>query len=104
MSVFVEFPDGECREVPGQLRMISMQQSHGPVEFEQVPLNCDPVWKYERDGNRWVAVRRTGQLLPLRPQAPAWWQFVELMLEPERRPVPKPYADEDDDIKLQSAA
>jgi hypothetical protein len=104
MSVFVEFPDGERREVPGQLRMISLQQSDGPVEFEQVPLNCDPVWKYERDGTRWVAVRRTGQLLPLRPQAPAWWQFVELMLEPERRPSAPLYEGDEDDDRLQSAA
>lgn len=104
MSVFVEFPDGLRREVPGQLRAISPQRSGGQTEFEQIPLNCDPLWKYERDGTRWIAVQRTGQLLPLRVQAPAWWQCVDLMLEPESRSVTILNAEEKGDVKLQSAA
>lgn len=104
MSVFVEFPDGLRREVPGQLRALSAQRPNGPAEFEQVPLNCDPLWKYERDGARWIAVQRKGQLLPLRPHAPAWWQCVELMLEPESRSITVPNAEETSGAKLQSAA
>ena len=104
MPVFVEFPDGECREVPSQLRAMSVQKSTGPAEFEQIPLNCDPVWKYERDGTRWIAVLRNGQLLPLRPQPPAWWHFVELMLEPERRSATDSPVEEVSEIQLQSAA
>ncbi|MFC4593142.1 hypothetical protein [Sphingobium tyrosinilyticum] len=102
MPVFVEFPDGECREVPSQLR--AMQQSIGLGEFEQVPLNCDPVWKYECAGTGWIAVLRKGQLLPLRPQAPAWWQFVKLMLDPERRSTNDTPVEEVGESRLQSAA
>lgn len=82
MSVLVEFPGGVCREVPSQLRTIHPRQN-GSAEFEQVPLNCDPQWKYEREDGRWIAVCRQGQLLNLRPPAPAWWHFVELMTEVE---------------------
>jgi hypothetical protein len=104
MSVCVEFPDGVRREVPGQLRALSTQHHGGSAQFEQVPLNCDPVWKYERRGARWVAVPRKGQLLPLRPQVPAWWQYVELMLEPEKRPAAMLDAEQRGGVKFQSAA
>lgn len=102
MSVFVEFPGGICREVPSQLRAVGTRQDE-PVEFEQVPLNCDPQWKYEREKGRWIAVHRQGQLLSMRPAAPAWWQFIELMMEPERHvSVSKPA--EVSQVAFQSAA
>lgn len=103
MSVLVEFPGGVCREVPSQLRAIRPRQN-GVAEFEQVPLNCDPQWKYERCDARWVAVHRQGQLLALRPAVPAWWHFVELMIEPERRQPAAGRADEGAAITLQSVA
>ncbi len=103
MSVLVEFPGGFCREVPSQLRAIGVQ--HDPAyEFEQVPLNCDPQWKYEREDGRWIAIHRQGQLLSMRPAAPAWWHFVELMMEPERHAPDALAAKVTDTVKLQSAA
>ncbi|HWV13424.1 MAG TPA: hypothetical protein VN110_09035 [Sphingobium sp.] len=103
MSVLVEFPGGVCREVPSQLRAISAHQNLA-AEFEQVPLNCDPHWKYEREDGRWIAVHRQGQLLSMRPATPAWWHFIELMMEPERR-APTPISSEvGGAVKLQSAA
>lgn len=103
MSVLVEFPGGVFREVPSQLRAIGGQHNIS-AEFEQVPLNCDPHWKYERADGRWIAVHRQGQLLSLRPAAPAWWHFVELMMEPERRAAASTPVDAIPEAKLQSAA
>ncbi|GLV30443.1 hypothetical protein TomTYG75_29590 [Sphingobium sp. TomTYG75] len=103
MSVLVEFPGGACREVPSQLRAIGPRQNGAP-EFEQVPLNCDPQWKFEREDGRWVAVRRQGQLLALRPAIPAWWHFVALMMEPERLSTATGIADQGVEGGLQSAA
>ncbi|GLV26588.1 hypothetical protein [Sphingobium sp. Cam5-1] len=103
MSVLVEFPGGVCREVPSQLRAIGPRQNGAP-EFEQVPLNCDSHWKFEREDGRWIAVRRQGQLLALRPATPAWWHFVALMMEPERLPRAAGIEDQGVEAGLQSAA
>ena len=103
MSVLVEFPGGVCREVPSQLRAIDPRQKDAPG-FEQVPLNCDPHWKFEREDGRWVAVRRQGHLLALRPATPAWWHFVALMMEPERIVTAAGIADQGVEPGLQSAA
>lgn len=102
MSVLVEFPGGICREVPSQLRAVDAPQDD-LAAFEQVPLNCDPQWKYEREQGRWIAVHRQGQLLSMRPVAPAWWQLIEMMMEPERHAQVSNLA-EDSEVALQSAA
>lgn len=103
MSVLVEFPGGVCREVPSQLRAIGSPKNRAD-EFEQVPLNCDPHWKYEREDGRWIAVHRQGQLLSMRPAAPAWWHFIELMMEPERRTSGATAGGVSETVTLQSAA
>ncbi|AMK19716.1 hypothetical protein K663_16776 [Sphingobium sp. MI1205] len=104
MSVLVEFPGGVHREVPAQLRQIFAQQWDGSAEFEQVPLNCDPHWKFERRGTRWVAVPRNGQLVALRPRDVAWWQFVDLMVEHEQGIVSAAQADVELPFDMQPAA
>jgi hypothetical protein len=104
MSVLVEFPGGVHREIPAQLRQISAQQLNGPAEFEQVPLNCDPHWKFERRGNHWVALPRKGQLVALRPRDLAWWQFVDLMVEHEQGTVSAAQGDVEPPFDMQPAA
>lgn len=80
MAVSVLFPDGTVRDIPAQLRPLPSTSRRAP-EFEQVPLNCDPCWKYERRGSAWFARPRRNAVLALKVPAKTWWHAIEHMAE-----------------------
>lgn len=81
MAIPVQFPDGETRLVPCQLRQISLPDAPDDVAFEQVPLHCDPLWRYEREGARWIATRRALCVEQLRIPVETWWQSIGIMAD-----------------------
>lgn len=81
MAVCVEFPDGARRDVPSQLRPINADDQGVEAQFEQVPLNCDPCWRYERAGARWVALRRHVPVSALQPAVTEWWRSIGPMAD-----------------------
>lgn len=81
MAVIVHFPDGSQREVAGQLCLVDPTAAGTQVRFRQVPINCDPQWRYVRIASKWCAVARHGALAILSPSADHWWQGVEAMVD-----------------------
>ncbi len=96
MAVCVEFPNGFRRDVPSQLRPLS-EPLGGAPEYEQVPLNCDPCWRYERVGSRWIAVRRHAAVTTLQQPVAEWWRSIEQMREPASPPLTLRHGPGDDD-------
>ncbi|HKT76301.1 MAG TPA: hypothetical protein VJQ78_06185 [Sphingobium sp.] len=92
MTVPVHFPDGTIRQVPGHLRRLSPSQDRAPATFQQVPLACDPLWRYERVADRWVATRRALVVTALSRPAETWWAAIACMTDDP--PDPSPAADE----------
>jgi hypothetical protein len=81
MTIPVQFPDGETRLVPGQLKQISHPDTPDIVTFEQVPLHCDPLWRYERQGDFWIAKRCSLTVEQLRIPVETWWQSIGVMTD-----------------------
>ena len=81
MTVPVQFPDGTVRNVPGQLKIIRLSYDEDIGAYEQVPINCDPHWFYERQDQQWLARRRTQRLTALRPPVEEWWRSIRQMAE-----------------------
>lgn len=73
MSVAVTFPDGTVRQVIGVLKL----ERDG---FVQMPLNCDPHWKYVLQSGHWVAASRHGKIraIPM-PERGCWWDDIAQM-------------------------
>ena len=88
MAIYVEFPDGTVRAVASHLRPLTPYLHDGPPEFEQVPLNCDPVWRYDRKGQRWIACRRNPGVTTLQPATVEWWCSIDQMQGPATVSVP----------------
>jgi hypothetical protein len=87
MTIAVRFPDGSVRNIPAQLKEIPNPSSHDAQPgFERVPLNCDPVWRFQRVGDHWYATPRSGSLSMLKPILPEWWRTVQHMDDPAPRP------------------
>lgn len=80
MTVPVLFPDGTVRNVPGQLKIVIAGED-SISSFEQVPINCDAAWSYERQGRTWVARRRNQRVTALRPPVEEWWRSIKQMAE-----------------------
>lgn len=76
MMVPVHFPDGTVRHVPGQLKQLSRSSGIASATFELEPLHCDPLWRYGRSGERWVAARRTVVVTALSRPAEPWWAAI----------------------------
>lgn len=81
MSVPVRFPDGTIRNIPGQLQYIHSSSDRSISIYEQVPLNCDPDWKYERAAGQWIARRRIRQVTTLCPPIEEWWRSIRQMAD-----------------------
>lgn len=82
MAVSVRFPDGTRRDVPGRLRELPMSAGHrGAPFFEQVPLGCDPLWRYVCVAGVWLARPRTQKIAPLILPVPDWWQAIAPMTD-----------------------
>lgn len=80
MTIAVRFPDGSVRNIPAQLKEIPNPSSpDAQPSFERVPLNCDPVWRFQRVGDDWYATPRSGSLSLLKPILPEWWRTVRHM-------------------------
>ncbi|WP_420146144.1 hypothetical protein [Sphingobium sp.] len=79
MAVIVQFPDGSQREVASQLCPIDPTAVGTQVRFRQVPINCDPQWRYVRVAATWHAIARHGALAILLPPVDDWWQGIEAM-------------------------
>lgn len=93
MAVAVHFPDGSVRDVPGQLRSVDMADTARTSQiFEQVPLNCDSRWRYERHGRTWHAVSRLGHVALFQPPVPDWWATIAQMIAPTEESGPVPTA------------
>ena len=78
MGVAVHFPDGSIRTVPGQLR--ASGDRHRP-RFEQIPLNCDSLWRFARQNDMWRAEPRFGSVTLLQPTVPDWWSAIGPMAD-----------------------
>jgi hypothetical protein len=87
MATAVFFPDGVVKEVPSQLRMMSKPEIQFAPVYEQVPLNCDPFWKYQCVNGRWIAQRRARQVAALHQPIEEWWRSISQMADdlPEAR-------------------
>lgn len=80
MTIAVRFPDGSVRNVPAQLKEVpALGSANGQPVIERVPLNCDPVWRFQRVGDDWYAAPRSGSLSVLKPILPEWWRTVRHM-------------------------
>jgi hypothetical protein len=80
MAVPVHFPDGSIRDIPGQLRPVAgTGVTDRPLRYEQVPLNRDAGWRFERRMGIWTASPRLGHLVPIRPPLLAWWSAIPQM-------------------------
>ncbi|CCW17707.1 hypothetical protein EBBID32_20550 [Sphingobium indicum BiD32] len=87
MTIAVRFPDGSVRNIPAQLKEIPDASSPDTQpSFERVPLNCDPVWRFQRVGEEWYATPRSGSLSMLKPILPEWWRTVRHMDDSAPRP------------------
>lgn len=78
MTVAIRFPDGSIRDVPGQLVAKPGKTDRTPV-FVQIPVNCDPLWRYRQVGDAWFAFSRHANLSVLRPAGREWWQSIKQM-------------------------
>lgn len=76
MMVPVHFPDGIVRQVPGQLKHLSRSPGIASATFELEPLHCDPLWRYQRTGDRWVASRRAVVVTALSRPTEPWWAAI----------------------------
>ncbi|WP_340266058.1 hypothetical protein [Sphingobium mellinum] len=81
MMVPVHFPDGTVRQVSGQLKQLCRSAGIASVTFTLEPCHCDPLWRYERAGERWVASRRTGVVTALSRPTEPWWAAIGPMME-----------------------
>lgn len=81
MAISVRFPDGSLRDVASQLCLVDPLATGMQARFRQVPINCDPQWRYVRTGMEWRAVARHGALAILMPPTEDWWQGIGAMAE-----------------------
>ncbi len=99
MAVSVLFPDGSRSNVPAQL--IGRKGDEGMIldGFRQVPLNCDPLWRYVQEDGMWIAKSRHGpDVRHLSPrEEPCWWESIPQMCEPA-------LPDKSPDVSLRTAA
>jgi hypothetical protein len=89
VTINVLFPDGSIRGVPGQLReVIAEDNGRARLRFRQVPINCDPLWRYVERRGRWVAMLRSGPDVALfAPREAYWWQAI-VQMHDEASPAP----------------
>ncbi len=81
MAIMVHFPDGSQREVAGQLCRVNPTAAKADARYRQVPVNCDPQWRYVRVGAKWYAIARHGALAILSPPVDDWWQGIDAMAD-----------------------
>jgi hypothetical protein len=78
MAISVLLPDGSMLKVPGQLiRQKSANGSH--LRFRQIPINCDPLWRFIFDRGVWCAKPRHGPSVahfPAREDPGCWWDGI----------------------------
>ncbi len=79
MSIEVRFPDGTCRDVPSELRILNAGSGSEAPEFCHVPLNCDSYWRFAFDDVRWNALPRSGSLTMFRGPRAEWWRAIPTM-------------------------
>jgi hypothetical protein len=86
MAMSILFPDGTIRDVPGQLVIRSTASGEAP-RFVQIPVNCDPLWRYRFVDGRWRALaRHDGKVAILNPGQREWWHAIAQMQEQASEP------------------
>lgn len=80
MTVTVLLPDGSRYSVPGQL---VWRDDGRHARFEQVPINCDPLWLLIFEKGHWLAKPRFGPDIARLPgrEEPCWWEGIWQMDE-----------------------
>lgn len=87
MALAIVFPDGSIRDVPGHLMPRGESCGRATV-FTQVPVNCDPMWRYCQIDGHWRAVPRHGDNISmLTPNVREWWQSIVQMQDQSPEPT-----------------
>ena len=75
MAVSVLWPDGSKRNMPGHL---VKRDKDGISCFQQIPINCDPIWLFVFEKGRWRAKPRLGPEIAHLParEDPCWWEGI----------------------------
>lgn len=79
MTISVTFPDGNIRDVPGELR--PSYDPAGAMPFRHAPLDCDPRWRFVEGVSGWEAQPRHGSLSILNSAIGEWWRNVAVMAD-----------------------
>lgn len=87
MAVAIFFPDGSTRDVPGYLVPLVGNKAT-TTAFKQVPVNCDPLWRYCQIDGHWHAVPRHGNnIAVLTSHAREWWRSIVQMQDQSPEPT-----------------
>ncbi|WP_088182268.1 hypothetical protein [Sphingobium sp. Z007] len=81
MAISVRFPDGSWRDVPSELRHVDPTTTGVASRFCNIPVNCDPQWRYLCMAGVWHARPRHGKLAILTPTVEDWWNGITAMAD-----------------------